>query len=543
MNLEIADRLRAKAGRLACRNPVYNWSLGGYIPEKIEIRPVDAWSGDAEKGRFLCSGNFDFAGEQLEMHGNFWEAYGMAASWHEYLHSFEWLRDLRALGGDTGRAQARDMLESWMDKYSCWNEGAWRPDILGRRIAMWIALYDFYGSSADDRLQSRLLDSLVRQSRHLGRVIGSTNSCTGTFYSCKGLLFAGVALSGYDQWIDQALSRLDKEIDRQILSDGGHISRNPSTLLEVLQILLDIRGALNAVSYPMPAKIQHTIDKMCPALRFFRYSDRHLSVFNGSCEGDASLMDSVMVHANARGKALRSLPQSGYERISLGKSVLFADCGKTPSWPFDEKAHASPLAFEFCHGKDRVFVNCGTHETNDEWHELLRGTAAHTDLCINYRNACEIKNDGHFGRRVKNITVERQEGSDACLLDMSHDGYVQMNGIIHRRRLYLSDHGNDLRGEDTLTCSTGLTRPAEIAARFHLHPKARVSLIKDGTAALISFPSGNGWSFSVSAGMLELEDSIYMCSTGPRKTKQIAVYGVMENDLAQIKWRLFRERN
>ncbi len=543
MNIEIARNLRKKAGKLACRSLVYNWSLGGCIPARLDIKPADPWPGDAERGRWLCSGTFDLGGEKLEIHGNMWEPFGASSAWYDFLHGFEWLRDLRALGGDAARAQARDMVENWIDTYPGWDEKSWRPDLLGGRIAIWIALYDFFCASADENMQQRFLESLVRQTRHLGRSISSMESGEGVLYACKGLLFAGVALSGYEQWIEQSLDRLVKELDRQILSDGGHISRNPGTLVTTLQLLLDIRCALLAVNYPLPEKVQHAIDRICPALRFFRYPDKHLAVFNGTCEGNRELMDMLMVHANARGKALRSLPETGYERVSTGRSVLMFDGGASPAWPFDENAHCAPLAFEFSYGRERLFVNCGTHHTSGEWRELLRGTAAHNTVTLNYRNACEIKSDGHVGRKARKVTIERQESNDACLIDASHDGYVPLNGVSHRRRLFLADSGHDLRGEDTLTCSTGLGRPLETCIRFHLHPKVQVSLVNEGQEALLRLPSGSGWRFSHAGGELALDDSIYLCSdSAPRKTKQLVISGLMESDLAQIKWRLAKER-
>ncbi len=542
MNIELVRHLRSKAGRLACRSAVYNWSLGGCIPGKLDVKLADPWPGDAEKGRWLCGGIFDLGGEQLEISGNFWEPYGVGKAWYDYLHGFEWLRDLRSLGGDAGRSHARTLLESWIERHPCWDEQSWRPDLLGARISIWVALYDFFGSSADDSLQRIFFESLVRQTRHLSRTISAMPTGLGIFAACKGLLFAGVALSGYEQWIEQSLDRLDREIDRQILPDGGHISRNPQALVSILRSLLDIRCALLAARYPLPEKIQHAIDRICPALRFFRYGDKHTATFNGSCEGDRGLIDILLVHANARGKALGSLPQSGYERVSLGKGLLFADCGKAPERPFDSGAHAAPLAFEFSYGRERIFVNCGSHATSDEWQGMLRGTAAHNTVCLGYRNACEIREDGHFGRKAQKVTIERQESEDACLLDMSHDGYVPLNGVTHRRRLFLSEAGCDLRGEDTLNCSIGLGKPVDVCLRFHLHPKVQVSLVQDGREALLKLPSGSGWRFSNSAGVIALEESVYLCcGTRPRKTRQLVINGLMESDFAQVKWRLTRE--
>src|SRR5262249_26104567 len=153
--------------------------------------------------------------------------------------------------------------------------------------------------------------------------------------------------------------------------------------------------------------------------------------------------------------------------------------------------------------------NCGTHPIDPEWRDALRGTAAHNTATIDYRNACEIRKDGHFGRRTRNVVATREEKDGICLIDAVHDGYVPLNGISHRRRLYLADQGHDLRGEETLSCSVGLSKPAEIAVRFHLHPRVLVSLIRGKEEALLRLPGGAGWIFSHSGGTLTLENSIY----------------------------------
>lgn len=539
----LIHHLRRRAGSLACDNPLYNWSLGGgTVPETLSFTPADSWPGNAEAGRWLCGGAFALDGEQLAMHGDCWEPDGVGAAWLAHMHGFAWLRDLRALGGDAPRKQARDMIGSWISRYRNWNGAAWAPGLTGRRVANWIALYDFYGASAGHEFQQHLFSSLIRQARHLSRSLPAAAEGLEKFYDIRGLAFAGLAFSGRQHWLEQALDLLQQETPRQILPDGGHISRSPQILCDTLKIFVDIRAALLAAGFPVPEQLTHTIDRMAQALRFFRYPDRGFALFNGTQEGDAALIDAVLTRANGRGKILSALPFSNYQRIAQGRSILMADTGAPPAWPHDRQAHAAPLAFEFLYGKERIFTSCGAHPLDDQWRDSLRATAAHNTLSLDHRNAGEIREGGHFGRRPHNVTVERQDAPDAALLECSHDGYVPLNGITHRRRLYLSDHGHDLRGEEMLSCATGLSRPAEIALRFHLHPRVQVSLIRDGAEALLRLPGGAGWRFHHTGGLVALENSIYLgTGTRPRKTKQIVIHGVMEGDIARIKWALQRE--
>lgn len=539
---DIIRKLRDKAAQLAYGNVLYDWSLGGTVPTRFAHVPTDSWPGDLERGRWLCEGTFMIAGEPLQLHNGCWEPAEANDVWLSYIHSFDWLRDLRCVGGDVGRQTARAYIGNWIEHYSGWHETTWRPDITGRRVANWIALYEFYGESADPAFQELFFESLSRQVRHLARALPERLEELALLHAIKGLILAGLALPGREQALERGLDLLETETEKQILSDGGHVSRSPARLVEALRIYIDVRNGLLSAGYPVPDGIAHTIDRMAQAVRFFRYADKKLAVFNGGQEGDMALLDSVLAKSNARGRILKGLPHTGFERLTEGRSVLMVDAGPSPSALYDRAAHAAPMAFEFIYGKERVFVSCGAHPTDHAWQDVLRGTAAHNMAEIDHRNICEIREDGHFGRRPKNVIATREDGEGGALLEVCHDGYGPINGITHRRRLFLLAQGHDLRGEESFNCGIGLGKPAEIAIRFHLHPKVQVSLIRDGQEALLRLGGGAGWRFIHSGGALALENSIYLGEGAhPRKTKQLVLYARMESDYAKLKWSLRRE--
>ncbi|MBC6406356.1 MAG: heparinase II/III family protein [Rhodospirillales bacterium] len=49
------------------------------------------------------------------------------------------------------------------------------------------------------------------------------------------------------------------------------------------------------------------------------------------------------------------------------------------------------------------------------------------------------------------VTCRRDNRSGSQFLEMSHDGYRPLFGVVHRRRLVLSEEGASLTGEDRLT--------------------------------------------------------------------------------------------
>lgn len=548
----ILGSLRQKTHHIVYDNHIYNWSLNwpigsAKIPTRFITSIPDPWQGDTQKGDWICEGDFEMNGQHLELHGFSWQPYGAEPAWSDHMHSFTWLRDLRSLGGEKGRSHARAFVHNWITHHPRWDAQTWNAPILGKRLCHWISMYDFFGASGNDEFQHEFFESILKQAKHLSHTLGSYSTSVDKLHASKGLAYAGIALDGREHWLEQGLTTLKEEIDKQILSDGGHISRSPANLFEAIHILVDMRHALLAAGYPIPPFIQHGLDRMVPALRFFRTANKKFSLFNGTQQGDDFLVDAVLLQANIRAKTLKTLPQTGYERINLGRSQIIFDTGAPPKFPYDTQAHAAPLSFELSYGKEQIITNCGAHPTDPRWNEALRNTAAHSTLSLDDRNACEIMSDNHFSRRCSKIVSTREEWDGATLVEAMHDGYVPLNGITHRRKLYMCEDGHDLRGEDTLNCSVGLNRDHEVSLRFHLHPRVIVSLIRDDTEALIRLTNGAGWRFmadseELSNVRLSLEDSIYLGDGArPQNTKQLVVTATMHTDTTQIKWALQRE--
>ena len=539
----IIHDLKRATTSAACSSKFYHWLLSsGEAPSQIAVKMVDPWPGDAELGRALCRGMYKAHGMTINFSGDFW----MDAEDHSALrlscHEFGFLRDLRAAGGDQARKLARTLVDSWIGDYDRWNQDIWRADIMGERISMWLSFYDFFCGSADEDFQTRYYASLTKQARHLSRSLPGSLKGVALLKAAKGLIFAGFSFPGREDWILQGFEIILTELPTQILSDGGHISRSPQNLIETLQILLDLRCGLNRANLPVPEIVQHAIDRAGQALRFFRYADKKLALFHGGQEGDTVLMDALQTQSAISGKALKSLPESGFERIQLGRSLLMFDAAPIADAPADTTMHSSPLSFEFAYGKERVFVNCGGHPSAEEWQQVLRHTAAHTALTVDGRPAHDFKSGGHMARRHGKINVKRSETRDHCLLEAQHNAYVALNGVTHKRRIYLGDQGLDLRGEDTLTSEIAPTHGLPAVIRFHLHPRVLATVFKEGEEVILRLPSGSGWRFCCVGGTLSLENGIYLGSGAkPVKTRQLVISTPITSGKTQVKWACQKE--
>ena len=166
-------------------------------------------------------------------------------------------------------------------------------------------------------------------------------------------------------------------------------------------------------------------------------------------------------------------------------------------------------------------------------------TAAHSTVCIGEKSAGHVM-AGRVMRRIfgtpvimgpYNVDGEIRSGESGSVFDSEHDGYVKQFGLLHHRRLFLSNDGKDLRGEDRFRIDldqAGDLAGVPFAARFHLHPSVRATLSQDSGSVMLMLPNKTGWRFSAKGGRLRLEDSVYLPGEcGAKRCKQIVIEGIV----------------
>ncbi len=510
----------------------------GRVPDAPALPVRDPWPGEAARGAQLLKGELELAGVARPLRPG-----GGAGGWADpagsevlraHAHGFVWLRDLRTLGTDSARMRARTLVADWISQPAL-ERLARRPDVMGARITAWLAHYDFFAATADDLFRQRLMARLVADARALAAALPAEELDARALTGLKGMIAAAVALPDHAAFLTRALRFLPPEINRQVLPDGCHAERSPAAHLAALQDLTEIRALLQAAQVAPPPSLPMAIERMVQALRVFRHGDGGLALFNGSREEPANLLDLVVSQAGRGGRPPGNLPDGGFHRLQAGRSVLIIDCGAPPAHGLDRLSHAGTLAMELSIGRDRLIVNCGASPAAaGEWRDAPRATAAHSTLVIADTNSSELRDQG-LGRRPVEVTAKHQEANGAHWLEVSHDGWKKPFGAIHRRRLYMAESGEDIRGEDVIDAET----PQPFSLRFHLHPSVQASLLADGEAVLLRLPGGSGWRLRADAGRLSLEDSIYLGATTPRRCEQV-VLTCFADGPQQVKWAITR---
>ena len=545
-NSSVWSRLSGAVRSAGYSSAPYRILISGRAPTAVTAAPADLRPGDATAGTALLDGQYAFCGQQLDVSNDAdsispapWghETYG--ETWLASLHGFTWLRDLRAVATDASRTRARALVTQWLKRHSAINDLPWRADVLGRRTHAWLGSAEFLLNGAEAEFRDRFFVGLALQVRHLARTVRQGPDGAPRFSAIKGLVAAATSLPDGERRLQTAMRALEAEIGRQVFADGGHVERSPSAHLTALADLIDIRACLTNGSHSVPDALQQAIDRMAPMLRAYRHGDGALALFNDSTEETSWLIDLVLAQADARGRAHANAPHAGFRRIQAGRSLALLDVG-APS-RIGRSTHAGTLSFEFSVGKERMIVNCGAWRGGDDsWKLALRATAAHSTLTINDKNSSKLLPDGTIGAGPDEVDVTREDQDGAVWIDARHDGFVDTFGLIHRRRIYIAADGSDVRGEDLLQRQgQGTTVGREFAVRFHLHPDVQVSMVQDGSSALIRLPSGAGWQMRAKGGTLDLAESVYAGQPGERRrASQIIVTGAVETGETLVNWAL-----
>jgi uncharacterized heparinase superfamily protein len=515
------------ARRVMARLPSLRMSR---VPDAPALPVRDPWPGDPGRGARLLRGELEIAGGVRALRPGGWGEAANSALLNAAAHGFTWLRDLRALGTDAARLRARALVADWINAPP--NDPlAYRPDVVGARIAAWLGHYDFFAATADDAFRQRLMARLVADARSLSAALPAEELDARALTALKGLIAAAVALPEHAGFLARALRFLPQEIARQVLPDGCHAERSPAAQLAALQDLTEIRALLQAAQTQSPPALTNAIERMAPALRVMRHGDGGLALFNSSKEDSGSLIDIALTQAGRGGRGPSALSDGGFQRLQAGRSVLIVDCGAPPPPGLDRYAHAGTLSMELSIGRDRMIVNCGAVPAGSrEWRDAARTTAAHSTLVIADVSSSELKPDG-LGRHPVVVEAQRQEANGAHWLEASHDGWKKLFGAVHRRRLYLAESGEDVRGEDAVEAPT----PQPFTLRFHLHPDVNASLQQDGEAVLLRLRSGGGWRLRADGARMSLEESIYLGGLEPRRSEQVVLTGYADGP-QQVKW-------
>ncbi|MBL0374132.1 heparinase II/III family protein [Rhizobium sp. KVB221] len=522
------------------------------IPDRLIVAPTDLRASDPFIAEEIAAGRFALAGRMLAADGK--SPFTLELPSREFahrLHSFSWLRHVRASRSDTHSEVARQLAADWLAIHGRRITGvAWEADIVAQRIIAWLSHSTVLLKGADIRFYRRFLRSLTAQVRYLEKIAHHVADGEARLRVRIALAAASVSIPSSGRRIKRAAQLLNAELDRQILSDGGHISRNPRTGLELLLDLLPLRQTYVNLGHDVPVRLIPAIDRMYPALRFFRHQGGELALFNGATTTLANELMSVLRYDETAGKPFKALPHVRYQRLALGDTVILVDTGTPMTAEMSKTAHAGCLSFEMSSGRYRFIINSGAPRfAGEHYRQLSRATAAHSTVTVNDTSSSRISRSAIsgpiFADGVTSVKMERRDSADGVEeLVASHDGYLEPFGLIHERMIHLNEAGSRIRGRDRLMTADGAEPDASVedtaVIRFHIHPQVDIRPVSRHEVRLVA-PDGETWLFSTADTEIDIEDDVFFADpSGIRASRQIEL-SFRVGEVSEVQWVMTRK--
>ncbi len=522
--------------------------------DRLIIAPHDLRTADATRAAEIYAGRFVFAGKIVTCHGrSIFDLDPPSEDWEVALLGFGWLRHLRAADTALTRANARSLVDDWISNTARKRAIGRRADVLARRVISLLSQAPLVLGDTDGKFYRRYLRGLTREIRYLRYTMLDIPDGVPRLQVLIALCYASLCLANQARHIRSATRKLSEELQRQILPDGGHISRNPGALIDLLIDLLPLRQTFAARNIAPPPALLNAIDRMMPMLRFFRHGDGSFALFNGMSNAPSDLLATLLAYDDTRGVPMASMPHTGFQRLDAGAMTVIMDTGPPPPPSVSHDAHAGCLSFEMSSGPSRIVINCGMPATGrDNWRAFARGTPAHSTLTYHDTSSCQFVELSAMKRLLQGAPIvggpadvesHREMVGNGELLTTSHDGYVAQFGMIHRRVLMVAHDGSRLDGEDTLAPASDARMKAfdsDYALRFHLHPSVKASRLSDARGVMLVLPNRDVWTFEALDDRVDLEDSVFLAGNdGPRRTAQIVILQDARH-ASSIRWSFVR---
>ncbi len=547
---------RRLRGRLRL-GPVYRWRFTGRTPERLLLAPPDLRLADPQIAHEIYHCRFPFAGSLVDTEGaSPFEVEAAGRQWQAALHGFGWLRHMEAAATDLAAANARALVSDWIALHGRRIGGdAWEAGTAARRVIAWLQHSGIVLQGADYPFYRAFLKSLAVQVRYLRAVAPEMPDGEDLMRARIALAFAALSLPATPAARRNAARQLSAELDRQILPDGGHVSRNPEVVLELLADLLPLRYTYSTQAEAPPEALIGAVERMLPALRFFRHQDGTLARFNGMGATSHDRIAAILHHDDTAGAPLLNAPHSGYQRLSMGGVTVLADTGAPPPADLSHQAQAGCLSFELSSGRSHFVVNCGVDTYGaEDFRPLARSTAAHSTATLNDTSSARFALSHRLAAGLgdligtplidgpRQVACQRLDASGIQGFVARHDGYVARFGLYHEREMALSANGEVLEGTDRIFRKGGeVARPGSdhVAVRFHLHPD--VALFENSRHGLVlAGPDGERWEFACEELAPQIEDSLFFAGiAGPRRSRQI-VFSYRASEHPEIHWRFLR---
>ena len=390
-----------------------------------------------------------------------------------------WLHGFSALAAYAANEEEADattfwteVLEDWLARFALPDRVAWHPYPTSGRVLAWCSA--LASGRWGGALEARLLASLTHQLHYLRRSVE---------YDIGGnhLLENAVALAAGGVWLGErsmesvGMRILERELDAQILPDGGHEERSTAYQRQLLERLDDLAGLLSRAGRASCATVELCRAAMRAWLDALTAPDGALPLLNDAWAGPPRRVGA---------ESLTDLAESGYVALRSEQEFLVWAAGPLAPRYLPPHAHAHALSFVLWADGVPIVVDPGAGAYAGPARDRYRATRAHATLEVDGADQCDFWGAFRAGG-LPAVTRTRLEQDDrGVVLVGEHDGYLRQGlGVRHRRVIWwLPGDGlvvlDELLGADaagfevvsSLPLAPGLPATPRRIGPFGVHP-------------------------------------------------------------------------
>lgn len=354
-----------------------------------------------------------------------WNFAGYGKLWTYNLNYFEWLYDEGISVAD--RLQT---IQQYVQAQATLKDGV-EPYPISLRTISWIQFL------SRNRVQDEAVTELLYKHCHWLAAfpeyqIGANHLLENAF----ALFFAAHYFNDAG-FYDIASKLLKRELQEQILPDGGHYELSPMYHSIILHRLLDAILLSKHSGRFMDAGLAQLMERQAAAmlgwLQAFCFADGNYAMVGDAVPGIAPTPQHLLDYAATLGIApgKKTLQECGYRKVTGNNWELLLDVGDiAPSY---QPGHAHADTLSFCvqvDGKPLIVDTGISTYQKDERRQQERGTAAHNTICIEGENSSEVWSGFRVGRRAKVDILQEDDNQ----ITAAHTGYRHL-GITHERSL------------------------------------------------------------------------------------------------------------
>lgn len=300
-----------------------------------------------------------------------------------------------------------------------------------------------------------------------------------TIAECVGLIFAGAIFRKTrdgKQWIEKGFSLLKKELEHQILEDGGPAEQS----LNYHRFILDLYWL--SIDFLKINNLYHCTDIIPRLMRgeefikAFQDSRGNMPLIGDSDDGCAIAPGITPKRSRTSGpkKRINIFKYSGYTVINTENRVTLTFYhGPLGMPPLYNHGHADALSIILSKDCKEILVDPGTYRYNGapEFRKYFKGTRAHNTVTVDGLDQA-VQETGFIWSNPYNVNLLNcLELDEALWLEAVHDGYSRLKEPVwHKRSILFFDNSNFII-KDSFK-GRGIHH---FELNYHLHPDAMVS--------------------------------------------------------------------